>query len=602
MANTKIVLDRQASARVFDFGTTSASGEGLVTIQKGTAATSTVVLDVKGSQNIAGDLNLTGNLNITGAINETSVTNLNVTDLNIRVNDGGTTAGAAGAGLQVEGDSGAVVGAITFNNASAGKFQIGDGTTQIDIVTTSGTQTLTNKTIAGSQITGNITGNAANVTGTVAVGNGGTGATSLTGVVIGNGTSAFTTVTAPSGTIVGTTDTQTLTNKTLTTPRIAQINDATNGLASLLFVAPASSVNQMTHTSAIAGQNPTLSATGSDTNISLNLVSKGSGVVQANGVELVTLSGTQTLTNKTIAGSQITGNITGNAANVTGTIAVANGGTGAVTLTGVVIGNGTGAFTTVTAPSGTIVGTTDTQTLTNKTLTTPRIAQINDATNGLAALLLVAPVSSVNQMTHTSAVSGSAPTLTASGTDANINLDLVAKGTGVVRAGGIEVVTLSGTQTLTNKTIAGSQITGNISGNAANVTGTVAVANGGTGLATLTANAVLIGNGTSNPTFVAPGGSGNVLTSNGTTWTSAAAGAPSQYQRRTTVTGTQDSANKVFTIGNTLLSGSESVTLNGQVLTPGGSNDYVLSGTTLTFQAAMTAPSSTDVIQVWGTY
>ena len=57
------------------------------------------------------------------------------------------------------------------------------------------------------------------VTGTLAVGNGGTGATTLTGVVIGNGTSAFTTVTAPSGTIVGTTDTQTLTNKFIT-PRV----------------------------------------------------------------------------------------------------------------------------------------------------------------------------------------------------------------------------------------------------------------------------------------------------------------------------------------------------------------------------------------------
>jgi hypothetical protein len=44
---------------------------------------------------------------------------------------------------------------------------------------------------------------------------GGTGAATLTGVVIGNGTSAFTTVTAPTGALVGTTDTQTLTNKTV---------------------------------------------------------------------------------------------------------------------------------------------------------------------------------------------------------------------------------------------------------------------------------------------------------------------------------------------------------------------------------------------------
>jgi len=46
------------------------------------------------------------------------------------------------------------------------------------------------------------------------------------------------------------------------------------------------------------------------------------------------------------------------------------------------------------------------------------------------------------------------------------------------------------------------------------------VASGGTGLATLTANNVLIGNGTSNVAFVAPSTNGNVLTSNGTTWVS----------------------------------------------------------------------------------
>jgi hypothetical protein len=60
------------------------------------------------------------------------------------------------------------------------------------------------------------------------------------------------------------------------------------------------------------------------------------------------------------------------------------------------------------------------------------------------------------------------------------------------------------------------------------VSGTVAVANGGTSLATLTANNVILGNGTSAPTFVAPSTSGNVLTSNGTTWqstTPAASGA-----------------------------------------------------------------------------
>jgi DNA/RNA endonuclease YhcR with UshA esterase domain len=67
-----------------------------------------------------------------------------------------------------------------------------------------------------------------------------------------------------------------------------------------------------------------------------------------------------------------------------------------------------------------------------------------------------------------------------------------------------------------------------VTGNAAtattatNVSGTVAVANGGTGTTSLTANNVLLGNGTSALQVVAPGTTGNVLTSNGTTWTSAA--------------------------------------------------------------------------------
>ena len=54
------------------------------------------------------------------------------------------------------------------------------------------------------------------------------------------------------------------------------------------------------------------------------------------------------------------------------------------------------------------------------------------------------------------------------------------------------------------------------------VTGTLPVANGGTSLTTLTANNVILGNGASAPTFVAPSTSGNVLTSNGTTWASTA--------------------------------------------------------------------------------
>ena len=68
----------------------------------------------------------------------------------------------------------------------------------------------------------------------------------------------------------------------------------------------------------------------------------------------------------TFTGSDVTGLAEYQAADFIG---VADGGTGAVTFSsGILKADGTNAFTTVTAPSGTIVGTSDTQTLTNKTI------------------------------------------------------------------------------------------------------------------------------------------------------------------------------------------------------------------------------------------
>jgi hypothetical protein len=63
----------------------------------------------------------------------------------------------------------------------------------------------------------------------------------------------------------------------------------------------------------------------------------------------------------------------------------------------------------------------------------------------------------------------------------------------------------------------------------------ITVASGGSGAGSFTANNVLLGNGTSAFQVVAPGANGNVLVSNGTTWTSAAPAASGVSQAKATM-------------------------------------------------------------------
>ena len=80
-------------------------------------------------------------------------------------------------------------------------------------------------------------------------------------------------------------------------------------------------------------------------------------------------------------------------------------------------------------------------------------------TNGISLLANTAAASSVNYVQATGNVTGSRPYLQAGGSDTNIDLDLFGKGTGIVRAGGVPVVTTTGTQSLTNKTLTSPSIT-----------------------------------------------------------------------------------------------------------------------------------------------
>ena len=185
----------------------------------------------------------------------------------------------------------------------------------------------------------------------------------------------------------------------------------------------------------------------------------------------------------TFTGSDVTGLAEYQAADFIG---VADGGTGAVTFSsGILTADGTNAFTTVTAPSGTIVGTSDTQTLTNKT--------INSASNTITI------------------------------TESNIS-DLGS------------YITASSTDTLTNKTIDAANNTLSNIGNSSLTNSSITVTDGSTSTATSlggtitfsgTANEIEVGESSGTITVGLPdnvtiGGNATVtgnLTVNGTTTT-----------------------------------------------------------------------------------
>jgi len=105
-------------------------------------------------------------------------------------------------------------------------------------------------------------------------------------------------LTLPAGNVT-TGGTQTLTNKTLTSPKIGTSILDTNGNEVALITATSSAVNEVTFVNAATGNNPSIDASGGDTNIGLALKTKGTGVIQAEdsggNVSAVKIAGKETI-------------------------------------------------------------------------------------------------------------------------------------------------------------------------------------------------------------------------------------------------------------------------------------------------------------------
>ncbi len=172
-----------------------------------------------------------------------------------------------------------------------------------------------------------------------------------------------------------------------------------------------------------------------------------------------------------------------------------------------------------------LVTTTSTDTLTNKTLTSPKIGTSILDTSGNELALLTATGSAVNEFTIANAATGNGPTISSTGDDSNIDINITPKGTGDVvlagdtvkvgDAGAAAVLTSNGAGTLTVTTGGAADLV--LSTNSGTDSSVITITDAANGNIALTPNGtgeVVVGSGTANATITSSGAHDLILDTN----------------------------------------------------------------------------------------
>ncbi len=172
-----------------------------------------------------------------------------------------------------------------------------------------------------------------------------------------------------------------------------------------------------------------------------------------------------------------------------------------------------------------LISASSTDTLTNKTLTSPKIGTSILDTNGNQLALLTATSSAVNEFTIANAATGNGPTLSSTGDDTNIDINVTPKGTGdVVLAGDTVKVGDSGAAaTLTSNGAGALTVTTGgaadlvLSTNSGTDSSIITITDAANGNIALTPNGtgeVVVGSGTANATVTSSGAHDLILDTN----------------------------------------------------------------------------------------